>query len=102
MAERYSITVLDEGLFLGLVEVCTICRIDHQLVFDMVNEGLLSPEGPSPDSWRFDAVAIKRIQITRRLQNDLGVNLPGAALALDLLDELEELRCRLRRASQLE
>lgn len=102
MAERYSITVLDEGLFLGLAEVCMICRIDHQLVFDMVNEGLLSPEGPSPEAWRFDAVAIKRIQVTRRLQNDLGVNLPGAALALDLLDELEELRCRLRRGSQLE
>ena len=99
MAEQFSITVLDEGATWGMSEICTICRIDHHLVFEMVNEGLLTPEGLTPESWRFNAVAIKRIQITRRLQDDLGVNLPGAALALDLLDELEELRCRLRRAS---
>jgi chaperone modulatory protein CbpM len=31
------------------------------------------------------------------MQRDLGINTPGAALALDLLDELEQLRSRLRR-----
>jgi chaperone modulatory protein CbpM len=31
------------------------------------------------------------------LRRDLGVNWAGAALALDLLDELQELRARLRR-----
>jgi chaperone modulatory protein CbpM len=62
----------------------------------MVNEGVLIPEGPTPETWRFSAVAIKRIQVTRRLQNDLQVNLAGAALALDLLDEIDELRSRLR------
>jgi chaperone modulatory protein CbpM len=30
-----------------------------------------------------------------RLQRDLGVNLAGAALAIDLLDQLDELRRRL-------
>jgi chaperone modulatory protein CbpM len=58
----------------------------------MVNEGVLTPEGYSPETWRFNAAAVKRIQVTLRLQSDLRVNLPGAALALDLLEELEELR----------
>ncbi|MEE9157003.1 MAG: chaperone modulator CbpM, partial [Gammaproteobacteria bacterium] len=31
-----------------------------------------------------------------RLQQDLGINLAGAALALDLLDELRKLRTRLK------
>lgn len=96
MTEKFSITVLDEDMTWGMTEICTICRVDHQLVFEMVDEGVLTPEGLSPETWRFDAVAIKRIQVTRRLQHDLGVNLPGAALALDLLEELEELRNRLR------
>jgi chaperone modulatory protein CbpM len=31
-----------------------------------------------------------------RLQSDLGVNLAGAALALQLLDEIESLRAQVR------
>ena len=98
MTERYSCIVLDDDMTWGITEVSSLCRVDHQLIFEMVNEGLLSPEGCSPETWRFHAVEIKRIQVTLRLQNDLRVNLPGAALVLDLLEELEELRSRLRQA----
>ncbi len=80
----------------GIAELCALCRVDSEMVSEMVNEGLLIPEGTTPETWRFSAVAIKRIQITLRLQQDLRVNLPGAALALDLLEELDELRSRLR------
>ena len=58
----------------------------------MIQEGVLTPAGSAPQEWRFSAQEVKRIQVTIRLQRDLGVNLPGAALALDLLDELEHLR----------
>ena len=34
--------------------------------------------------------------VALRLQKDLGVNLAGAALALELFDELDSLRTRLR------
>jgi len=46
--------------------------------------------------WRFTYTEIRRVQTAVRLQRDLRINLPGCALALDLLDELEELR-QLRR-----
>jgi chaperone modulatory protein CbpM len=34
------------------------------------------------------------------LQRDLGVNLAGAALALDLLEELQQLRARISRLQE--
>jgi len=34
--------------------------------------------------------------VALRLQRDLGLNLAGAALALELLDEVEALRAQLR------
>ncbi len=38
---------------------------------------------------------MKRVRCAMRLTRDLGVNYAGAALALDLLDELDLLRARL-------
>lgn len=95
MKEEYSCTVLDDSITWGIAEICTLCRVENKLIQDMVNEGLVIPEGTSPETWRFNGLAIKRIQVTIRLQNDLRVNLPGAALVLDLLEELEELRALL-------
>lgn len=99
MNEEYYCTVLDDSTTLGISEICALCRVENELIFEMVNEGLLIPEGTSPETWRFNGMAIKRIQVTVRLQNDLRVNLPGAALVLDLLDELDELRALLRQFS---
>jgi chaperone modulatory protein CbpM len=94
MKKEVVFTLLDETVTWGFMEVCTRCRVEKDLVYEMIDEGVLTPEGPSPETWRFNAVAIKRIQVACRLQNDLRVNLPGVALALDLLEELEELRSR--------
>lgn len=96
MKEEYSCTVLDDSTTWGIAEICTLCRVEDELIYEMVNEGVLIPEGTSPETWRFNGLAVKRIQVTLRLQNDLRVNLPGAALVLDLLDELDELRALLR------
>jgi chaperone modulatory protein CbpM len=53
---------------------------------------VLEPEGTSAYTWRFDTHALKRLQIAIRLEQDLGVNLPGSALELDLLEEMERLK----------
>ncbi len=85
-------TVLDEETRCSLAEVCNMCGVPADFVLDMIDEGMLCPSGASPRDWRFSAVEITRIQTTIRLQRDLRVNLPGCALALQLLEELEELR----------
>ena len=89
-------TLLDEGSEYGLGELCRICGVTAETVIDMVAEGILEPSGDDPAQWRFRGTSVVRIRIVLHLQRDLRVNLPGAALALDLMEELEELR-RLRR-----
>lgn len=88
--------VVDEVCHLSLTDLCATCQIDALHVSEMVAEGVVEPEGSSPDEWFFDQLAMRRLQMAVRLQRDLGVNLPGAALALDLLEELETLRKQLR------
>ena len=84
--------LLDEDMRLGLREVCTLCGVHAEQIIDMVTEGIAEPYGRSPLEWRFTGPMVARLQRALRLQAQLGVNLAGAALALDLLDELEELR----------
>jgi chaperone modulatory protein CbpM len=88
--------VLDEGLTVTLAELTEVCRASDQVVRLMVNEGLLRPTGTRPEEWRFSGVQIRRARRAVRLQRDLELNLAGAALALDLLDQIEALRARIR------
>lgn len=85
-------TVLDETISYSLRQCCAVCKINAQMIREMIDEGVISPAGDNPQNWCFGAIEIKRIQITLRLQQDLRVNLPGAALALDLLEKLAELQ----------
>lgn len=101
MSGREPITlsgwVLDEESTVGPGELCRAARISAELLLDMVQEGLVEPlGGESPTDWRFPATALPRVWVVARLQRDLQVNLAGAALALDLLDELNVLRERVR------
>jgi chaperone modulatory protein CbpM len=90
--------VLNEETRCTLADLCKLCGVNAERIHDMIEEGILAPEGPSPQEWRFTFVAIKRVQTTVRLQQDLRINLPGCALVLELLEELEELRCLSRRS----
>ena len=87
--------ILDRKATFTLTEFCRASGADRSLVFEMVEEGLIEPKGPAPD-WQFHGDALVRARRAVRLLNDLGVNMPGAALALDLLDELDRMRGRVR------
>ena len=112
--------ILDEQSVLTLTEISSACAVQTEYIIELVEEGLITPEvspetGPEmrrqsgslispqlspethePHSWRFTGVHMRLVRIASRLQSDLGVNLPGVALALQLLDEVETLRTRLR------
>lgn len=84
--------VLDEGMALTLRELCQLCGVNAEQIAAMVDEGLVAPQDIKRQEWYFDGTCVRRIQIALRLQRDLRINLAGAALVLDLLEELEELR----------
>lgn len=87
--------LLDEGEAMTLAELARRCATDAEWLLQLVNEGILIPKGRALPEWRFSRVSIWRVRRVQRLQVDLGVNLAGAALALEMLDEIETLRRRL-------
>lgn len=88
--------LLEDDYQVSLAELCRACSIHADWLIDLVNEGIIEPRGKTVADWRFSSVEIVRVHTVIRLQQDLQVNLAGAALALDLLDEIDSLRARLR------
>lgn len=86
--------ILSEHVELTLEEVCRICGTREEVIVEMVHEGVVERSRRIRDEWTFSGVAVARIQTALRLQRDLEVNLAGAALALELLDEIERLKRR--------
>lgn len=86
--------VLGEGDLISLSELCRSCTVEAQTVTTLVSEGILDPRGSEVENWRFSVASLRRVRTVIHLQRDLGVNLAGAALALDLLDRIAELERR--------
>lgn len=89
--------ILEEDVELTLAQFCRTCRLPAEQVIALVEEGVIEPRGRVPAQWRFRGISVRRVHCALRLERDLGVNAAGAALVLDLLEELEVLRARLRR-----
>jgi chaperone modulatory protein CbpM len=87
--------MLDESAWLDIGEFCAFLHVERHWVLELVDAGVLEPRGPSPDAWSFPASALVRARATSRLVDDLGVNLAGVALILDLLEERRQLERRL-------
>jgi chaperone modulatory protein CbpM len=87
--------VLDEHQILSLYELADISACRVEWITELVEEGIIVPDGNEPSEWVFTGISLIRVRTAIRLQRDLNVNLPGIALAMDLLDEIDKLQSRL-------
>jgi len=83
--------VLEESDLVTLADLCRSCTVETQTVTTLVAEGILDPMGSDVEHWQFTVGSLRRVRTVIHLQRDLGVNLAGAALALELLDRIAKL-----------
>ncbi len=84
--------VFDEQLSLSLIELSRACNAHAEWVLELVDEGIIEPLQQDTIHYQFSATCLKPALAVRHLQQDLGVNLAGAALVLDLKQEIDRLR----------
>ncbi|MFL1405804.1 chaperone modulator CbpM [Marinobacter sp. M1N3S26] len=91
-----------EGTF-TLREFCERGECHAEFVIKLVSYGIIAPVEESRDArdWAFDLQALARLRKAQRLQRDLKINLPGLAMSLDLLDELQDMRREVDRLNRL-
>jgi chaperone modulatory protein CbpM len=89
-------SVVENEVHMSIVELSHASRTPQELIMSWVTEGVLSPLGTSPEDWRFSGDSLRRAKTAAHLTHDLELNVPGVALALDLLEEITQLRARLQ------
>ena len=100
MPQRDSDAAAEADAELSIEELGRACAVQARFIIDMVEEGVIAPlAGDETGSWRFGGTQVHRVRVAWRLQRDLGVNAAGAALALQLLEEMETLRAQINAGS---
>ena len=93
----------DDDACLSVEELCSVCALEREWLVVRVREGLIPATG-SADSrsadtaWRFTTTTLARVRRMREIERAYDAAPELAALVADLMEEIEALRARLRRA----
>lgn len=93
------VAVLLEDTQLTLDDIAISCAVSREWVIEHVHAGvLLANPGAVPEQWRFSGYDLQRTRRICDLEKRFEANPELAGLVADLIEELDRLRARLRRA----
>jgi chaperone modulatory protein CbpM len=87
-----------EEVALSLEELARACRVPPDWVIERVESGFLEASTATPGQWRFASASLVRARRLCNLETTFEAGPEIAALAADLIEEVERLRQRLRAA----
>lgn len=87
--------IIENETRLTLRQLCDSCAVHAEYVIELVNEGIIEPSGMEKSHWCFNGISINRVRKAKHLQRDLGINLAGIALALELIEQIDTLHAKL-------
>lgn len=77
---------------LDMAQFCEATELSDVYVIEIVEHGILEPQGAKPQDWRFTDYELVLAKRAAKLRRDLELEWEGVALALDLLEEVQQLR----------
>ena len=92
-ARKYEITLLrTRRNLMPLEDAAKRLGLHPDIVRRFLDFGLLEPAEMTGTQIMFDPVALHRIRVIQRLRCDLGINLAGIGVILELLDKIDALQ----------
>ncbi len=88
--------IIGQELEADLDQVCRLCGLDSTELLDWVREGVVEAQEPASGHWQFSARQVRRVYVARRLKRDLELDTRALPVVLDLLEEVQTLRRRVR------
>jgi chaperone modulatory protein CbpM len=97
MTEEFTASLLDDAL-IGLEALASSCTVSREWIIEHVHAGvLLEHAEPDPGLWHFTSRDLIRARHLYALERQFDANPELAGLVVDLVEELDRLRARLKR-----
>ena len=98
MTAEHSVDAVPDDFAFDIEQLCRLAGVDVRWVQQRVADGFVATcTGAEDSGWRFDAIALRRVQRLVRLERDFDAVPELAALVADLEEEIRALRARLQR-----
>jgi chaperone modulatory protein CbpM len=81
-----------------LEELCAACALEREWLVVRVREGLIPAAGAGDAEWRFTTTTLTRVRRMVEIERTYEAAPELAALVADMLEQMDELRARLKRA----
>ena len=82
----------DTPSHLTVTEFSRVIHADHNMIVELIEYQIIQPSGTQAENWQFDSLCVTRAKHALSFIQDLEVNMPGVALAFELLDQIEHLK----------
>ena len=89
--------ILEEAC-LTLEQLCSAAALERDWLVRRVEEGLIPVSGAVVAEWRFTTTHLARARRMREIERTYDAAPELAALVADMLEEMDDLRARLRRS----
>ena len=83
---------VNENIIYTTHAICHSHKLNQEIINEMVSWGIAKPFGDTPNKWLFTQKDYERIGRASRFRKEFNINIPGAALALQLQEEIQNLR----------
>lgn len=83
---------MNKNIYYTTQAVCVAHKLTEEMIAEMVSWGIADPKGVRPNKWLFSQNDFERIECANRFSEEFDINIPGTALVLELLDELDKVR----------
>jgi chaperone modulatory protein CbpM len=85
----------EANFYLSLEEIITSYSVSTEVIIEIIDQGIITVDANEPQQWEFNSDDCRRIRMVLQLEKDLGVNVAGAGLVLELLEEIDKLNALL-------
>ena len=75
--------------------ICESYKIDIETLVNMVEWNIAAPSGSVPSKWLFSSSDMQRLEVATKYYHYLGLDPAATSVALELIEELDQLRNRI-------
>lgn len=91
--------IIDDDL-LTLADLAHSCNVSPEWVVTRMEAGLLSLQSTHTQPAQYTSTALTRVRRLRNIERDFDANPELAALVVDMIEEIERLKCRIHRLDE--